>query len=84
VLTAEVEKKVLEAFDNIHQLGIVHNDVRPANVLVALPEHSVWIIDFEHAGSANESSCHTECQSVKEMIAKLRMEEVAHSALRIS
>ena len=68
-----MERKILDVFDNIHQLGVVHNDVRPENVLVAQPDGSVWVVDFEHAGSGDEASCNIERELVKEMIREARM-----------
>lgn len=43
--------KVLHAFNAIHQLGIVHNDIKPANIMILRTAHSpdaydVRIIDF--------------------------------------
>ena len=39
-----MERKIIDVFDNIHRLGVVHNDVRPENVLVAQPDGSVWVV----------------------------------------
>jgi serine/threonine protein kinase len=74
-LTREIERKVLEAFDNIHQLGVVQNDVRPENILIAQPEGSVWIVDFEFARKGDESLCETERQLVMEMMSEMRLED---------
>lgn len=71
-MTKEIEKKILEAFDSIHQLGVVHNDIRTENILVAQPEGSVWIIDFENAVIGDESLCAFERQLVKDMINNLK------------
>jgi serine/threonine protein kinase len=70
-----MEGKILEAFDNIHQLGVVHNDVRPENILVAQPEGSVWIVDFEYARKGDGSLCKIERQLVMEMISEMRLED---------
>jgi len=70
-----VESKILDVYDNIHRLGVVHNDVRRENILILKPEDSVWVIDFEHAGTGNDSAFSNERESVKEMIDKVRMEK---------
>jgi serine/threonine protein kinase len=71
-LTERVESKVLEAFDSIHRLGVVHNDVKPDNILVAQPEGSVWIVDFEDAGTGNDLTCAVERQLVRDVISRLK------------
>ena len=63
----------MDVFDNIHRLGVVHNDVRSENVLVAQLDGSVWVVDFEHAGTGDEVSCNIERQLVKDMIREVRM-----------
>ena len=68
-----MERKILDVFDNIHRLGVVHNDVRSENVLIAQSDGSVWVVDFEHAVTGDEVSCNTERQLVKEMIHEVRM-----------
>ena len=45
-LTADIERKVRDAFDIIHSLGVIHGDIRPDNILVGDDER-IWIIDFE-------------------------------------
>ena len=45
-MTIEREKKVLQAFDAIHALGVLHGDIRAENILVE-NDGKVWIIDFE-------------------------------------
>ena len=46
-LTPEREKQILEAFDAIHALGVLHCDTRPENILVGKDGKGVWVIDFE-------------------------------------
>jgi RIO-like serine/threonine protein kinase len=46
-LTPEHEKTILEAFDSIHALGVLHGDARRENILVGKDGKEVWIIDFE-------------------------------------
>jgi RIO-like serine/threonine protein kinase len=43
-----VEDKVLKAFDELHKLGVMHGDIRAANILVET-NGCVWIVDFELA-----------------------------------
>ena len=45
-LTTDVERKVREALTAIHKLGVIHGDIRPANILVG-NDGTVWFIDFE-------------------------------------
>ena len=68
-----MDRKILDVFDNIHRLGVVHNDVRPENVLIAQSDGSVWVVDFEHAGIGDEVSYNIERQLVVEMIHDVRM-----------
>jgi thiamine kinase-like enzyme len=70
-LTDEIESKIFDAFESIHQLGIVHNDVRPGNVLIS-QDGSVWIIDFEHAGTGGERIYDVEHGHIRDMIHELR------------
>jgi hypothetical protein len=39
---------LVEAFERLHQRGILHGDIQPKNVLIDLNDH-VWIIDFSHS-----------------------------------
>jgi RIO-like serine/threonine protein kinase len=45
-LTEKGEKKIVNVFDAIHSLGVMHGDIRKQNILVG-DNDSVWIIDFE-------------------------------------
>ena len=74
-MTRDIERKILEAFDDIHQLGVVQNDVRPENILIAQPEGSVWIVDFEYARKGDEPLCETERQLVMDLISEMRLED---------
>lgn len=38
--------KLLNAFSNIHGMGIVHNDIKPPNIMLTMDESDVRIIDF--------------------------------------
>jgi thiamine kinase-like enzyme len=73
-LTAKVEAKIFDAYDSIHRLGVAHNDVRAENVLIAQPEGSVWIIDFEHAGRVDDVVANVERENVKDMLREVRMQ----------
>ena len=52
-MTAKIQQKILQAFDRIHSLGILHGDIRPENILVGT-DGDVWIIDFEFSRIAAE------------------------------
>lgn len=55
-LTPKVEENIWAAFGAIHGLGVVHGDIREANILVQ-KDGMVWIIDFEmstHDGVTSE------------------------------
>jgi RIO-like serine/threonine protein kinase len=68
-----VEKEVLAAFEEIHNLKVIHGDVRPANVLVSEDGNQVWIIDFEDGeiivdgDEERESKVSGEMKAVHEM-----------------
>ena len=44
-----IGSRIAEALAGVHERGLVHGDVKPANVLMA-PEGDVWIADFDAAG----------------------------------
>lgn len=45
----EIGSRIATALAAVHERGMVHGDVKPANVLMA-PEGDVWIADFDAAG----------------------------------
>jgi len=53
-LTTNTEQKIFKAFDEIHHHGVVHNDVRPDNILIS-PDETIWVIDFECAAEGNDT-----------------------------
>jgi serine/threonine protein kinase len=53
-LTDKVEMDIWKAFDAIHELGVIHNDVREQNILVTDDGESVFIIDFDHSSTISE------------------------------
>jgi len=71
-LTDEIEKKIYEVFQKVHELGIVHNDIRPENILVSWKENSVWLIDFEFAQAGDEYTSRLERDAVTELIAQVK------------
>jgi RIO-like serine/threonine protein kinase len=65
-----VERRVLQAFEAIHALHVVHGDVRPANVLVG-DDGMVWVVDFEFSSIVddhNSDQFSSEMSAVKEML----------------
>jgi RIO-like serine/threonine protein kinase len=77
-LNSIVEKQVLAAFEEIHNLNVVHGDVRPINILVAGHGNKVWIIDFEDGqiiadgDGERESKVSEEMNAVREMLREIK------------
>jgi RIO-like serine/threonine protein kinase len=77
-----VEKEILVAFEEIHNLNVVHGDVRTANILVAESGNKVWIIDFEDGeiiedgDERMESLISSEMDTVHEMLRDVREDAV--------
>ena len=42
----QILKKTLEAYSNIHELGIAHSDIHAGNIFVTAPDLKIKIIDF--------------------------------------
>ena len=67
------ESEILKAFDAIHSLNIIHDDVRAGNILVSEDGNTTWIIDFEFAeiikdDDVRESLISKETQVVRELL----------------
>ena len=78
-ISPAVEEKVVKAFDEIHARGVLHDDVRAANVLVGSDER-VWIIDFEYShiidGDENSDKLLTaEKRAVRDMLASVKLDD---------
>ncbi len=43
-------KDILRTLDDLHKLGVNHNDVRPWNVIVSPSRREAWLIDYGLAG----------------------------------
>jgi serine/threonine protein kinase len=73
-----IEKQVLAAFEEIHNLNVLHGDVRPANILAAEEGNKVWIIDFEDGeiivdgDEARECKVSNEMEAIHEMLQDIR------------
>ena len=44
-----VGSRIATALSEIHERGVVHGDVKPANIVMA-PDGNLWIADFDAAG----------------------------------
>ena len=78
-LTDDIERKILDAYNHIHRLGVIHGDIRPPNVLISPPEGSVWIIDFEDAiFDGEEGEVEFERKAVEDMLRKVKNGEEVH------
>jgi RIO-like serine/threonine protein kinase len=71
-MTDEIGEKVLQAFDEIHSLGVMHNDVRRENILVSQSEGSVWIIDFERSEYGKNLHFKPEKDRVAELVRRVK------------
>lgn len=68
-LVKRTVKKILEALEYIHGLGIVHCDIKPANILITDAEYTgdnVVLADFGLAVELNEYGCFNEQQGTFE------------------
>jgi serine/threonine protein kinase len=45
-LTGDIERRIADAYARVHELGVIHGDIRPENILI-LKDCSVRIIDFD-------------------------------------
>jgi len=53
-LTLEIGNEIWNAYEAIHELGVIHGDVAPRNILVDSKAGGVWIIDFEYSSFIDE------------------------------
>ena len=72
-----MEKEILAAFNMIHNLNVIHGDVRTANILIAEKGNKVWIIDFDYGEiiedrGDRESLISAEMEAVREMLRDVR------------
>lgn len=72
-----MEKEILAAFEMIHNLNVIHGDVRTANVLIAENGNEVWIIDFDYGEiiedrGDREFLISAEMEAVREMLRDVR------------
>ena len=80
-----MENEVLEAFEAIHALNVVHGDIRSSNILVAEDGNEVRIIDFEDAkilgdgDEESESEMSNEMEVVNDMLRDIKKSR-AHPA----
>jgi tRNA A-37 threonylcarbamoyl transferase component Bud32 len=74
-LKGDVGDKVEKAFLELHRLGVLHGDVRAANIIVAV-DGSICIIDYELARVVSNVSdskmFDSEQQEVKQLLHQLR------------
>ena len=70
----------MKAFDAIHGLGVLHNDVRKQNILVTDDGESVFIIDFDHSVTISDltkpqRSIALEREAIKVLLYRLKNPE---------
>jgi 3-deoxy-D-manno-octulosonic acid kinase len=78
-LSPEVERRVISTFEQIHEKGVWHGDVRKENILIG-SDGKVWIIDFELSRwfgdtSVAESDFASERNAVRETLEMVRQEK---------
>jgi tRNA A-37 threonylcarbamoyl transferase component Bud32 len=54
-LTPDVANKIEKAFQELHKLGVLHGDIRAANIIVAAGG-SIYIVDYELARVVSDVS----------------------------
>ena len=70
----DIERKIFKTYESIHDLGVIHGDIRPENLLV-LEDGSVRIIDFDNAAIFSLSDINLigqEKDEIKTMLESLR------------
>lgn len=59
----EIARRVLEALTAVHEAGLVHRDVKPANVMITEPDSCVKLLDFGLAKSSSPAEAITDVTS---------------------
>jgi RIO-like serine/threonine protein kinase len=80
-MTPEISAQIWNAYSAIHDLGVVHSDIAPRNILVDSEAGRVWIIDFESSylkDEMREDDLWDEMTTVFRMIKKVESGEECH------
>ena len=75
--------RIASALEAIHERGIVHGDIKPANIVMA-PDGELWIADFDAAGAASSPRSRGTPQRLRNLAALDRSDDFVGLALLVA